>query len=62
MYLAIISDDASLEKEYAKKLHEEVIRRGMVTTGDYVCEVMAQSPFNENHRFIYKIQVPVEQA
>lgn len=59
MYIAMASDDPSLEIDYANKLYEEIERQGMRTSGDYICEVLNQFPFYRNEKLVYKIQIPV---
>lgn len=60
MYLSILLDDTSLELKYAKKLHKEMVKRGMKPCGDYLCEVMTQLPLRSKGALIYKIQIPVQ--
>lgn len=59
MYMSVVSDDTSLETQYAGKLYEEMKRSGMQPCGDYLCEVLTQFPLQAAGRLIYKIQVPV---
>jgi len=59
MYLAVVSDNTSMEAEYAKKIYAEMERQGMEPCGDYICEVLTQFPLNNSKQLIYKIQVPV---
>lgn len=58
-YMAIASDNPSLESHYAQKLYKEIIRQNMTPCGDYICEVLSQFPFNNPGKLIYKIQIPV---
>lgn len=59
LYMSIVSDDSSLEPEYAKVLRQEISRQGMKINGDYICEVLSQFPFKDNGNIYFKIQVPV---
>lgn len=58
--MAIVSDDAGRELEYAEKLHDEIERRGMAVCGDYLCEVLSQFPSNNADQLVYKIQIAVK--
>ncbi len=62
MMMAIVSDDAARELEYAEKLHAEIERRGMVICGDYLCEVLSQFPIGNTDQLVYKIQIAVKKA
>lgn len=59
MYISVVSDNTSLEIEYARKLYEEMERDEMTPCGDYICEVLTQFPLRDSKQLIYKIQVPV---
>ena len=61
-YMAVSSDDPSLESHYARKLYQEIQRQNMTPCGDYICEVLSQFPFNNFGKLIYKIQVPVRRV
>lgn len=61
-YLSVVSDDTSLEQEYATQLYEEIKRQGMQLCGDYICEVLTQFPMHKSEQVIYKIQVPVRKS
>lgn len=61
-YMAVASDDPSLESHYARKLYQEIQRQNMTPCGDYICEVLSQFPFNNSGKLIYKIQVPVRRV
>lgn len=61
-YLAIASDDPSLEAAYAHKLYKEMKQRQMEPCGDYICEVLNQFPLTKSGTIIYKIQVPVRRV
>lgn len=60
MYIAIVSDDTTLESEYAHKLFQEIQKQCMVPCGDYICEVLSQFPWQNAKHIIYKIQIPVK--
>ncbi len=59
MYLSVASDNTSLEAEYANRLYEEMTRQDMISSGDYICEVLTQFPLDHSEHMIYKIQIPV---
>lgn len=61
-YMAIASDNPSLESHYAQKLYKEIQRQKMTPCGDYICEVLSQFPFNNPGKLIYKIQIPVQRT
>lgn len=61
-YMSIVSDDTSLEPEYARKLYQEIVRQDMVPCGDYVCEVLSKFPMDHSGQMTYKIQVPVQRT
>ena len=61
-YMSVASDNIALESAYAKHLHEEIKRNGMMPCGDYLCEVLTQFPVHQANRLIYKIQVPVQRT
>ena len=60
--MSIVSDDTSLEPEYARKLYQEIVRQDMVPCGDYVCEVLSKFPMYHSGQMTYKIQVPVQRT
>ncbi|MGN0159659.1 MAG: MerR family transcriptional regulator [Brotaphodocola sp.] len=60
MYMSVVSDDISLETEYAQRLYKEMNRHGMLSCGDYICEVLTQFPLHDTKQLIYKIQIPVQ--
>ena len=60
--MSIVSDDTSLEPEYARKLYQEIVRQDMVPCGDYVCEVLSKFPMDHFGQMTYKIQVPVQRV
>ena len=60
--MSVASDSIALESAYAKHLHEEIKRNGMMPCGDYLCEVLTQFPVHQANRLIYKIQVPVQRT
>lgn len=62
MYISIVSNDTSLEPEYARELYGEVQRQNMTPCGDYICEVLCQFPMKNIDQIIYKIQIPVKKA
>lgn len=62
LVMAIVSDDAGRELEYAEKLHAEIGRRGMTVCGDYLCEVLSQFPASNTDQLVYKIQIPVKKS
>lgn len=61
-YMSVVSDDTSLEPEYARRLYQEIVRQDMVPCGDYICEVLSKFPMDHSGQMIYKIQVPVQRA
>lgn len=60
MYMSVVSDRTSLEKQYAGKLYEEMEKNGMQPCGDYICEVLTQFSLRDYGELVYKIQVPVK--
>jgi DNA-binding transcriptional MerR regulator len=62
MYISIVSNDTSLEAEYACSLYNEIRRQEMIPCGDYICEVLFQFPRENIDQIIYKIQIPVKKA
>lgn len=61
-YMSVVSDDTSLEPEYARRLYQEIVRQDMIPCGDYICEVLSKFPMDHSGQMIYKIQVPVQRA
>lgn len=60
MYITVVSDDTTLEAEYAQKLYQEIQKQNLIPCGDYICEVLSQFPLKNTKYMIYKIQVPVK--
>ena len=60
LYMSIVADQVEQEEEYAKILHREINRRGMIVNGDYICEVLSQFPFRESGKLYFKIQAAVK--
>lgn len=60
-YLCIYCDHFDKEQKYAFLLLDEIDRRGLSITGDYICEVLADlPPTKDSERQMYfRIQIPV---
>lgn len=60
-YLCIYCDRFEKEKEYAKRLLNEIQEKKYRIGGDYICEVIAELPAYENHeRGMYlRLQIPI---
>lgn len=61
-YMSVASDSIALESTYARHLHEEIKRNGMMPCGDYLCEGLTQFPVHQADQLIYKIQLPVQRS
>lgn len=61
-YMSVASDSIALESTYARHLHEEIERNGMMPCGDYLYEGLTQFPVYQADQLIYKIQLPVQRS
>ncbi|MGI6120933.1 MAG: MerR family transcriptional regulator [Saccharofermentanales bacterium] len=61
-YISIVSNDTSLEPEFARELYREIQKQNMTPCDDYICEVLSQFPMENIDQIIYKIQIPVKKA
>lgn len=60
-YLCVYCDSFDKEKEYARRLLDEISARGYRIAGDYVCEVIADLPVVESTErgMFLRLQVPI---
>lgn len=61
-YLCIYCDSFQKEKEYAKRLLEQIESKGYQINGDYLCEVITELPIiSHDERGMYlRLQIPIK--
>ncbi len=61
-YLCIYCDSFEKEKDYARRLLDEIAEKGYRICGDYICEVIVDLPVveNTNRGMFLRLQVPID--